>query len=113
MTVMASVLLRRTIGCLTETVNQQIRTAVFQYDCDHEDEVQYYRNLLETQPGVAVLGLKRSALGVRFLICRSERLLRLLQEEGTLYGRDRDEAIHYQGAARSSPRTCTSRKGRI
>jgi hypothetical protein len=96
--VMASVTLRRTLGCLTEIVNEQVRTAIFRYDCGHEDDVQRYRDLLPTQPGVALVGLKRSALGVRFLIGRWERLLRLLHEEGTLYGNDRDEAIHYQGA---------------
>ena len=96
--VMASVTLRRTLGCLTETVNEQVRTAIFRYDCSQEDEVQRYRDLLPSQPGVAIVGLKRSALGVRFLIGRWERLLRLLHEEGTLYGNDRDEAIHYQGA---------------
>ena len=96
--VMASVTLRRTLGCLTEIVNEQVRTAIFRYDCSHEDDVQRYRDLLPTEPGVALVGLKRSALGVRFLIGRWERLLRLLHQEGTLYGNDRNEAIHYQGA---------------
>ena len=59
--------------------------------------------MLETQPGAAVVGLKRSALGVRFLIGRWERLLGLIQEEGTLYGNDRNEAINYQGAKASNP----------
>ena len=59
--------------------------------------------MLATQPGAAVVGLKRSALGVRFLIGRWERLLRLIQEEGTLYGNDRNEAINYQGARASKP----------
>jgi hypothetical protein len=101
--VMACVQQRRVLGCLAETVNQQVRTAEFQFDCDAEDEVQHYRDMLETRPGVAVVGLKRSALGVRFLIGRHERLLRLLQEEGTLYGNDRNELIHYQGARASKP----------
>ena len=91
------------LGCLTETVNQQIRTAMFHFDCDQEDEVDRYREMLETEPGRAVVGLKRSALGVRFLIGRWERLLRLLQKEGTLYGNDRNEAIHYQGARARKP----------
>jgi hypothetical protein len=59
--------------------------------------------MLATQPGAAVVGLKRSALGVRFLIGRWERLLRLIKEEGTLYGNDRNEAINYQGAKASKP----------
>ena len=60
-------------------------------------------NFGTTEPGLAVVGLKRSALGVRFLIGRWERLLRLIKEEGTLYGNDRNEAIHYQGARCTTP----------
>ena len=98
--VMASVTLRRTLGCLTEIVNEQVRTAIFDYDCSQEDDVQRFHrdHLLPTEPGVALVGLKRSALGVRFGSAGWERLLRLLHQEGTLYGNDRNEAIHYQGA---------------
>ena len=103
MAVMASVQLRRVHACLTETVNQEIRTAAFHYNCDQEDEVDRYRAMLDTRPGLAVVGLKRSALGVRFLIGRWERLLGLIQEEGTLYGNDRNEAINYQGARAGNP----------
>ena len=80
MAVMASVEVQRVHACLTETVNQEIRTAFFDYDCAQEDEVDRYRAMLETQPGAAVVGLNRSALGVRFLIGRWERLLRLINE---------------------------------
>jgi hypothetical protein len=102
MAVMASTLGRRVHACRTEMVNQEIRTAVFSFDCAQEDEVEAYRAMLAIQPGRAVLGLKRSALGVRFLIERWERLERLLREEGTWYGNDRNEAIAYQGA-RATP----------
>ena len=111
MAVMASVQHQRVLGCLTETVNQQVRTAVFHFDCDQEDEVQRYRDMLETRPGVAVVGLKRSALGTRFLIGRWERLLGLLQTEGTLYGNDRNEAIHYQGARATKPENLFESEG--
>ena len=103
MAVMASVHLRRILACLTETANQQVRTAIFHFDCEQEDEIQRFRDMLESRPGVAVVGLKRSALGCRFLILRWERLLRLLESDGTLYGKDRDEAIHYQGARATDP----------
>jgi hypothetical protein len=103
MAVMALVQQQRVLACLAETVNQEIRTAVYRYNCEQEDEVQHYRGLLETRPGEAVVGLKRTALGVRFLIGRWERLLRLIQDEGTLYGKDRDEAIHFQGARATTP----------
>ena len=104
MAVMASIQRGRVLACQTATVNQQIGTAVFQYDCDQEDEVDRFRALLPTRPGAAVLGLKRSALGVRFLIGRWDRLLRLIQKDGTLYGNDRTELIHYQGRSCDGPR---------
>ena len=96
--VMSSVQRRRVSSHLTEVVNHRIRTADFDFDCAQEDEVERYRALLETSPGAAILGLKRSALGVRLLISRWERLERLLREDGTLYGEDRNEMINCQGA---------------
>jgi hypothetical protein len=102
MAVMASTQWRRVLACKTALVNEGIRTALFAFDCAQEDEVERYRAMLTTQPGRAVLGLKRSALGVRFLIQRWERLAQLLRDEGTWYGNDRNEAIHYQGA-RATP----------
>jgi len=72
-------------------------------DCEQEDEVARYRAMLETQPGAAVVGLKRSALGVRFLLSRWQRLLRLINNEGTLYGADRNEFINYQGSKVNTP----------
>jgi len=88
---------------MTEVVNQRIRTAVFDYNCAQEDEVQRYRAMLATSPGAAILGLKRSALGVRHLIMRWKRLERLLQRDGTWYGGDRNEAINCQGARANPP----------
>ena len=103
MAVMASVQARRVYRCLTATVNNAINTAFFDFDREQEDEVARYRAMLATDPGAAVVGLKRSALGVRFLIGRWERLLQLIKEEKTLYGNDRIEAINYQGARASKP----------
>src|SRR5262249_38273347 len=96
--VLASTQFRRTAAALTETLNHRVRSAVFRFDCDQEDDVRRYRDMLESAPGAAIVGLKRSALGCRFLAGRWERLLGLLDEEGTWYGNDRDEAITYQGA---------------
>jgi hypothetical protein len=59
--VMSSVQRRRVQSHLTEVVNQRIRTAVFDFDCAQEDEVERYRAMLRTSPGAAILGLKRSA----------------------------------------------------
>ena len=96
--VMSSIQRRRVLSHQTEVVNHKIRTAVFDFDRAAEDEVERYRAMLATSPGAAVLGLKKSALGVRLLISRWERLERLLHEDGTLYGCDRNELINYQGA---------------
>jgi len=93
----------RVHATLTEIVNQEIRTAIFAYDCELEDQVARYRAMLETQPGAAVVGLKRSALGVRFLLSRWQRLLGLINDEGTLYGADRNEFINYQGSKVTTP----------
>ena len=101
--VMSSVQWRRVLSHMTEVVNHRIRTAFFDYDCAQEDEVQRYRAMLATSPGAAILGLKRSALGVRHLIMRWERLERLLQRDGTWYGGDRNEAINCQGARADPP----------
>jgi hypothetical protein len=62
-----------------------------------EDEVFHQVRLLETDPATAVMNLKRRARGVRYLVERWERLERLLSEEGTWYGMDRNEAIQLQG----------------
>ena len=70
MSVMASIQRRRVLECQTEILNQHIRTAVYNYDCAMDDEVRRYRDMLPTQPAAALVGLKRSALGLRFLIQR-------------------------------------------
>ena len=101
--VMSSIGVERVQATLTEIVNHEIRTAIFAHDCEQEDTVARYRAMLETQPGAAVVGLKRSALGVRFLLSRWQRLLRLILDEGTLYGADRNEYINYQGSKVTTP----------
>ena len=101
--VMSSIGVGRVQATLTEIINQEIRTAIFAHDWEQEDEVARYRAMVETQPGAAVVGLKRSALGVRFLLSRWQRLLRLINDEGTLYGADRNEFINYQGSKVTTP----------
>jgi hypothetical protein len=96
--VMASVHIDRLQQHLTEVVNQQIRTAVFDHDNAQLAHVERYRAMLATDPGAALVGLKKSVLGLRFLIQRWQRLLDLLYEEGTWYGQDIQEAVTYQGA---------------
>jgi hypothetical protein len=91
---------------LTEIVNNDIRTAIFHYNNEQEDQVQHYRDLLESQPGVATVGLKRSAMGCRFLISRYERFHKLLRQEGCLFGNDKTELILYQGARATGDPAC-------
>ena len=106
--VMASVQRRRVLAHQTEVINHEIRTARYRQDCKQEDEVEHYKGMLTTEPARAVLGLKRIALGCRFLIQRWERLQTLIAEEGTWYGNDRNEAIQYQGAIASRDRLVES-----
>jgi hypothetical protein len=62
--------------------------------------------MLPTRPDRAILELRRLALGCQYLIGRLERILDLLYEEGTLYGNDRNEAIHLCGARAGADREC-------
>jgi hypothetical protein len=64
-----------------------------------EDDVRYYEQMLREDARTACVGLKRSAMGVRYLISRWERLERLLAEEGTWLGAGRVEAIRLQGCS--------------
>jgi hypothetical protein len=103
MAVMSSIQWRRVLGHTTEVVNHRIRTAFHDFNCAEEDQVQYYRTMLATSPGAAILGLKRSALGCRYLITRWERLESLLLRDGCWHGGDRNEAINLQGARADPP----------
>jgi hypothetical protein len=62
-----------------------------------EDVVEGYRRMLDTDPAAAVVALKRSAAGCRYLIARWEHLERALVDEGTWFAVDRMEAIALQG----------------
>jgi hypothetical protein len=104
--VQSSIDRRRVLAALNEIVNDQIRTAIFRFDIAEEDEVQRCRDMMPTQPDLAMLYLMRSALGCRFIIERLERLLKLLSEEGTLYGNDRNESINLCSAKAGADREC-------
>src|SRR6516165_1192131 len=108
---MAKIRRGRVEAQLTEIVNDMVRQAVFRHDCAHEDEVERYKRMLATDPGTAMLMLRRSALGCRLLIGWWTRLLRLLAEEGTLYGADRDLAMRLQGACATPEGLATSEVG--
>jgi hypothetical protein len=100
----SSISRRRNEATLTALCNEQIRTAIVRQDRTDEDAVQHHRELLPTQPGRAVLGLQRTAMGCRYLIARFERFLCLVHDEGTLYGNDLSELINLNGARAGADR---------
>jgi hypothetical protein len=76
-----------------------LRTADRYFVEMEEDNVEHYRRMLDSDrdPAMAVLALKRSAAGCRYLIERWEHLERALAADGTWYAADRVEAIELQG----------------
>jgi hypothetical protein len=76
---------------------EAVRTADRYYEEVEEDAVDGLRRMLDGDPWAAVVGLKRSAAGCRWLIARWEHLEQALAAGGTWYGCDRIEAIQLQG----------------
>jgi hypothetical protein len=74
-----------------------VRTADRYWEEAEEDAIDGYRRMLDGDPWAAVVGLKRSAAGCRWLIARWEHLEQALAAGGTWYGGDRIEAIQLQG----------------
>jgi hypothetical protein len=93
----AGVQTRRVLGAQAATLDDQITRARRKYDEELEDELQQSRELLRTDPGRAVLQMKRSALGCRWLLLEFQRLAALLARDGTLYGNDREDLTLYLG----------------
>jgi hypothetical protein len=77
--------------------DEAVRMADRYYEEAEEDAVDGFRRMLDGDPWAAVVGLKRSAAGCRWLIARWERLEQALAIGGTWYGCDRIEAIQLQG----------------
>jgi hypothetical protein len=88
---------RRVLEAQTELVNHQVRTARRRFDLEQEDQVEEARRLFATDPARAVLLLKRTAMGCRWMIGRYLRLKALFEKDGTLYGDDRSELIQLHG----------------
>jgi hypothetical protein len=76
---------------------EAVRTADRYLEEAEEDAVDGFRRMLDGDPWAAVVGLKRSAAGCRWLIARWEHLEKTLAAGGTWYGCDRIEAIQLQG----------------
>jgi hypothetical protein len=77
--------------------DEAVRMADRYYEEAEEDAVDGFRRMLDGDPWTAVVGLKRSAAGCRWLIARWEHLEQALAAGGTWYGGDRIEAIQLQG----------------
>jgi hypothetical protein len=76
---------------------EKARSAEMRWREACEDEVRHYVRLFNTDPEMALAGLKRSAGGVRYLIRRWNDISNCLSTEGTVYGADRVELIQMQG----------------
>jgi hypothetical protein len=77
--------------------DEAVRMANRYYEEAEEDAIDGFRRMLDGDPWAAVVGLKRSAAGCRWLIARWEHLEQALSAGGTWYGCDRIEAIQLQG----------------
>jgi hypothetical protein len=77
--------------------DEAVRMAERYYEEAEEDAIDGFRRMLDGDPWAAVVGLKRSAAGCRWLIARWEHLEQALASGGTWYGCDRIEAIQLQG----------------
>jgi hypothetical protein len=78
-------------------LTRDIREAQEQWDRRRENDVEFYTRQLKTDPRAAVVGLRHSAMGCRYLISRWERLERLLNEDQWWSRDERDEAIRMMG----------------
>jgi hypothetical protein len=78
-------------------INRKISNARVMYDRAQEDALEKARELFATNPGLAMVHIKRLAVGCRWLLGRFQRLAAVLQRDGYLAGSDRDELIAYMG----------------
>src|SRR5262245_53120244 len=76
---------------------EAVRTADLYREQAQEDRVAKYQRMFSISAGAAVVGLKRSAAGCRWLIGEWERLEAALAADGTWYGGDQMRAILFQG----------------
>ena len=78
-------------------VADQARKAGFEFDRAQEDEVRALVKLLATEPADALVGLRRSAAGCRWLIARWTALLESFNKFRFWAPSERDEAIRLIG----------------
>ena len=78
-------------------ISQQVRAARDNYEAQQIDELERLNALLSTEPAAAVRGLKRSALGCRWLIDRWSELQERFLICNTWCDADRDQALRLSG----------------
>jgi hypothetical protein len=88
--------------------DEAVRMADRYYEEAEEDAIDGFRRMLDGDPWAAVVGLKRSAAGCRWLIARWEHMEQALAAGGTWYGCDRIEAIQLQGLSAMVDDLCIS-----
>src|SRR4051794_35400401 len=75
---------------------EQVRNAEEEWDHAQEQQVETFKAMLKADPAGAVRGLKRSALGCRWLIQEWQFLDSLLEKDGCWYANsDRDRALRF------------------
>jgi hypothetical protein len=88
---------KRVLETQASKINTNMSNARVNYDRDQEDSLERARELFKTNPALAMLHIKRLAIGCRWLLGRFRRLSGILQRDGYLAGNDRNELIAYMG----------------
>jgi hypothetical protein len=88
---------KRILKTQASRINSKIDKARLMYDRAQEDALEKARELFATNPGLAMVHIKRLAIGCRWLLGRFQRLAAVVQRDGYLAGSDRDELISYMG----------------
>jgi hypothetical protein len=88
---------KRVLATQASRINSKISNARVMYDRAQEDALEKARELFATSPGLAMVQVKRLAVGCRWLLGRFQRLADIVKRDGYLAGSDRDELISYMG----------------
>src|SRR3954467_4774757 len=92
--VYSTVQLRRCQRFHAAATAEQVRNAEEEWDSAQEAQVEEFKAMLKADPAEAVRGLRRSALGCRWLLSEWNNLSEQLEEDGCwLANSERDQAI--------------------
>src|SRR3954451_8126971 len=95
--VFATVQSRRCERFYAATASEQVRQAEETWDCDQERELERLKKLLRVDPAEAMLDLKRSARGCRWVLDQWDNLLAFLESDGCWTPSQRDTASRLLG----------------